>query len=169
MTLRIVPLTATDDLAEIETLAAEIWGEHYPGIISWAQVHYMLERGYRRDVIAEEVRSGVRWVVARDGDTSCGFAAFREQQPDRARLDKLYVAASHRGRGVARRLLAELVRWSAARGLRHVDLTVNKGNVDSIAAYLRLGFEFEARSVADIGHGFVMDDYVMGRPITGLA
>jgi RimJ/RimL family protein N-acetyltransferase len=50
-----------------------------------------------------------------------------------------------------------------AADVQRIYLTVNKRNTSSIEAYLRLGFSREGSQVADIGHGFVMDDYVMGR------
>ena len=40
-------------------------------------------------------------------------------------------------------------------------LTVNKGNTDSIAVYLKSGFVVREEAVFDIGSGYVMDDYVM--------
>jgi ribosomal protein S18 acetylase RimI-like enzyme len=42
---------------------------------------------------------------------------------------------------------------------------VNKGNHRAIACYRRHGFVEEASVVNDIGGGYVMDDYVMVRPL----
>ena len=42
-----------------------------------------------------------------------------------------------------------------------IRLTVNKGNADSIAIYRHTGFAIVIDVVADIGNGYVMDDYVM--------
>ena len=53
-----------------------------------------------------------------------------------------------------------LMGWSAARGLSKIWLTVNKYNDGSIAAYEALGMKRVRDQVADIGGGFVMDDYV---------
>ena len=35
----------------VQQLAHEIWRRHYPGILSVAQIDYMLERGYARDAL----------------------------------------------------------------------------------------------------------------------
>ncbi len=40
-----------DDIVCIQHLAAAIWRSHYPGIISNAQIDYMLERGYSREAL----------------------------------------------------------------------------------------------------------------------
>jgi GNAT superfamily N-acetyltransferase len=163
-------LTADDDLHAIGSLAEQIWSEHYPGIISWAQIHYMLERTYAPKLIASEIASGVRWLCAVDDLGPCAFAAYGVQADGRVRLDKLYVLRSHRGQGIARRLLDELIDWCAGadveKPVQRIYLTVNKHNSSSIEAYGRMGFALEGSQVTDIGHGFVMDDYVMGRPLS---
>ena len=40
-------------------------------------------------------------------------------------------------------------------------LTVNKGNKNAIAAYLKLGFRKLGELVTDIGNGYIMDDDTM--------
>jgi RimJ/RimL family protein N-acetyltransferase len=42
---------------------------------------------------------------------------------------------------------------------------VNKRNEPAIAAYLKAGFRIEKEAVFDIGGGFVMDDFLMVRPV----
>ena len=46
-------------------------------------------------------------------------------------------------------------------GSNAITLTVNKNNINSIKAYEKLGFKNTGSVVADIGAGFVMDDYTM--------
>ena len=40
-------------------------------------------------------------------------------------------------------------------------LTVNRNNKHAIEVYLKKNFKIAAEEVADIGCGFVMDDYIM--------
>ena len=44
-------------------------------------------------------------------------------------------------------------------------LNVNKNNVQAIRAYEKNGFAIREAVVVDIGGGFVMDDYVMAKPL----
>ena len=44
-------------------------------------------------------------------------------------------------------------------------LNVNKGNVRAIAFYQKRGFGVIKSVVLDVGGGFVMDDYVMGKEL----
>lgn len=49
--------------------------------------------------------------------------------------------------------------------LAMITLTVNRYNLDTIAAYKKLGFQITESMVQDIGNGFVMDDYRMEKAI----
>ncbi|MES1945045.1 N-acetyltransferase GCN5 [Salinisphaera sp. PC39] len=163
----IVLRPADDDaaLTAIAALARRIWREHYPGIISHAQIDYMLTQGYALPVMRREIEDGVRYVLAEaDGDPA-GFAAHGPDAGDEDTLwlHKLYVAGEHRGRGLARRLLDDALAHARARGADRVRLRVNRHNRVAVEAYRRLGFRIESTDIKDIGGGFVMDDYLMGR------
>jgi diamine N-acetyltransferase len=150
----------TNDIPAVAELARVIWFEHYPSIISWSQIHYMLERGYASSVIAAELARGVEWRLASDGGRSFGFASW-ERYGDVVKLHKLYVERAARGRGVGRQLVEVATLDARHSGAREMVLAVNKRNYASIRAYLGLGFSFQRAVCDEIGHGFVMDDYVM--------
>ena len=44
-------------------------------------------------------------------------------------------------------------------------LQVNKRNVNAIDSYKKYGFVVREVTVDDIGHGYVMDDYVMEKRV----
>ena len=45
--------------------------------------------------------------------------------------------------------------------LRAIYLTVNRNNTHAYKVYLHKNFKVIEEAVADIGYGFVMDDYIM--------
>ena len=47
------------------------------------------------------------------------------------------------------------------RGLKKIWLTCNKHNENTLQIYRHLGFEVTDTQEADIGGGFIMDDYIM--------
>ena len=51
-------------------------------------------------------------------------------------------------------------------GLQSVYLTVNKQNHGPIAVYKKLGFQIVDSVETDIGNGFIMDDYIMEKPLS---
>jgi ribosomal protein S18 acetylase RimI-like enzyme len=60
-------------------------------------------------------------------------------------------------------MLEEVGRIAAAAGLAQVELRVNRSNHRALRAYRRAGFEVREAVVADIGGGFVMDDFILVR------
>jgi len=152
-----------DDIPIIRDLASRIWREHYPGIITHAQIDYMLERMYAPDVIRDEIANkGYRYVLAQRGKEPVGFAAYVHEPAEHAvKISKLYLLPSLHGKGIGRQML-QLVKDDALRsGARTVTLFVNRNNVKAIRAYEQFGFARSREVATDIGGGFVMDDYQM--------
>ena len=164
--LAIVAATEAD-IPVVRNLAHVIWHAHYPGIVSVAQIDYMLERGYCDAALARFVRdAGAGLALANVGGRPVGFAAwYRADEPATAKLDKLYVLGEWQRRGIGRRLIAHVEALSRADGAETLLLNVNKRNAGSIAAYRRCGFDVRESVVVDIGAGYLMDDYVMAKPL----
>lgn len=162
-----VDASTHEDLAAIQALARRIWYAHYPGIITEAQIEYMLERGYATPMLARFLTEpGAGLVIARDQAAPVGFAAWhRADEPATTKLDKLYVAPERHRAGIGRRLIGYVEREAREDGATTLVLNVAKRNVKSIEAYRRCGFTVREEVVIDIGSGFVMDDYVMARPL----
>ena len=155
------------DLPVVQDLARRIWHRHYPGIITVEQIDYMLARGYATDELARFlVAAGAGLALARANGTPVGFAAwYRTSEPATTKLDKLYVLQEHHGGGIGRRLIDHVEACARADGSTTLVLNVNKHNASSIKAYERCGFMVREEVVVDIGNGFVMDDYVMAKPL----
>lgn len=159
---RLVERTSPKDLQQVQELAEEIWLEHYTPIIGREQVEYMLSRFQSAEAIAEQIGEGyVYYLMLARGEPAGYLAYVRDPDGVSLQLSKIYVRQAERGSGLGRAGL-QLVRDHCLRlGLDRIRLTVNKYNSDSIAWYRRMGFEFAGAQVADIGGGFVMDDYIL--------
>ena len=68
-------------------------------------------------------------------------------------------APSARGHGLGKRAIEFAAACARQTGATRIRLTVNKHNAAAIAAYQRAGFVRTRELVADIGGGYVMDDY----------
>src|SRR5512146_2383487 len=99
------------ELAAVQRLAGVIWRAHYPGIITHAQIDYMLERGYALDALQSFLgRSDHGLVLAKTDGGPVGFAAwYLTDDPREAKLDKLYVLQSQQRHGVGGRLIARVI------------------------------------------------------------
>ena len=161
---QILPATEAN-LPSIAELAGVIWRAVYPGIVSCEQIEFMLARMYALDTLREEIRSqGIlffRLVV--DGELA-GFASIGPMTaPDVWKLHKLYLRPELHGRGLGSRLLKHCEGEAQRLGARRLVLAVNKRNASAIAAYRRNGFAVAESVTADIGGGFVMDDFIMAK------
>lgn len=162
--LRILPL-ADGDIAAVIELAGVIWRHHYPGIISTQQIDYMLAQRYTPEVIRAQLQSGSSWWdQALVGGRMIGFAQY-ELYGSAMKLDKLYLHQDFQRQGYGARLLAHVVDAARRHGSTAIRLNVNKHNAKAIAAYRKNGYEVVESVVADIGSGYVMDDYVMQKPL----
>jgi len=162
--LRIAPL-AEDDIDAVIELAGLVWRHHYPGIISTGQIDYMLAQRYTQAVIRAQIRSGSAWwEQALVGSRMIGFAQY-ELYGRSMKLDKLYLHPDFQHRGYGARMLAHIEDEARRRGLDALRLNVNKHNRNAIAAYRKSGYETAESVVADIGGGYVMDDYVMEKKL----
>jgi len=148
------------DAPALAELARVIWTEHYEPIIGLPQVEYMLERFQTARRISDDMRSGYRYFMAEEDGRPIEYMAAVERD-GLMFLSKIYVLRERRGNGTARAFLDALLDWCRQSGLSVVQLTVNRRNHGSIAAYERLGFRTVREQVVDIGGGYVMDDRVM--------
>jgi diamine N-acetyltransferase len=155
-----------EHLAEISALAAVIWRAHYPGIITPEQIEYMLARMYAVDVLRRELEQGIAWFRALVDDELRGFASVGPaENAGEFKLHKLYVHPDSQRLGLGTALLQACESAARPRGARTLILNVNKRNEKAIAAYLKRGFTIRDSIVADIGGGFVMDDFVMAKTL----
>ena len=164
-TLSIV--AATDaDLAAVAELAGVIWRRHYPGIITHEQIDYMLEHGYSHKALSRFIQEeGAGLDLARIGGSFIGFAAHHRNGERELKIEKLYVHQDYQRCGVGSRLIARAEQSAKAQRCTALILNVNKNNLQAIRAYEKNGFAIREAVVVEIGNGFVMDDYVMAKPL----
>jgi ribosomal protein S18 acetylase RimI-like enzyme len=164
--LSIVAATEAD-LAAVAELAGVIWRRHYPGIITDEQIEYMLALGYSHPALSRFIEEeGAGLDLARIGKRLAGFAAYYPIDGGRElKLDKLYVLQELQGRGVGSQLIAKVEAAARAQSRGTLILQVNKNNAQAIRAYEKNGFAIREAVVVEIGNGFVMDDYVMAKPL----
>ncbi len=166
-----IAAATADEIAIVQCLADTIWRQHYADIISEAQIDYMLGRGYTHEALAAFVgRADRGLLLARVAGAAVGFAAWHlVDGSGEAKLDRLYVLAERQREGIGGALIARVEDEARAAGASTLVLNVNKRNAKAIAAYTRHGFSVREAVVVPIGEGFVMDDFVLARPISRAA
>ncbi len=156
------------DVEEISRLAHAIWPEVYPSIISTAQIDYMLDKSYSPQALKHDITTrGVHYALIREESEYIGYVAW-EALPTTgcAFLHKLYLLPQRHGQGIGAQTLHWVEDAARAQGLSRINLRVNRLNSRAIRSYVRAGFHFDSEMCTAIGGGFVMDDYIMTKPIT---
>ncbi|MRD73458.1 GNAT family N-acetyltransferase [Rhodocyclus tenuis] len=183
MSITLSPMRA-DDIAAVARLARVVWQVTYRDIITQAQIDYMLDERYAAPRLLAELASDAHWWdLAREASPALGAAATpdaagapggtllafaatqRSSQPGELKLDKLYVDPAQQRRGIGGALIARAVARTRDLGCHTLILAVNKNNAPAIAAYGKHGFAVRESVRVDIGHGFVMDDFIMARSV----
>lgn len=159
------------DIDALATLAREIWQQAYAGIITQAQIDYMLALRYAPERLASELGSSdVWWDQAFVGDQRVGFSScLLSGAPGELKLDKLYVHPARQREGIGAALIDCVLAHGRENGCHTLILAVNKQNANAIAAYRKNGFSVRESVRVDIGGGFVMDDFIMARSIPAAA
>ncbi len=148
----------------IESLAKEIWSQHYLPIIGQEQVDYMLSKYQSVDAITQSIADGYIYYIAYYEKEPCGYSAIK---PDEGiLLSKFYVKKNIRGKGLGKAMLCTIYKYAEDSNINRIWLTCNKYNSKSINIYKKLGFSIVDKVVTDIGNGFVMDDYIMEKYLT---
>jgi GNAT superfamily N-acetyltransferase len=163
--VEIIPVRSDEEIQTVARLAEEIWTQHYVPIIGREQVDYMLEKFQSSTAIRQQIDSGMEYFQLRCTRAVEGYLAVQRKPADCSLfLSKLYIKQEIRGRGLGRQALDFILAHGREHSLKTLWLTVNIHN-PSIAAYTKLGFHVTGPIIADIGGGFVMDDYRMERAI----
>lgn len=149
------------EIDQIVSLANVIWHEHYDPIIGSEQVTYMLENFHSRNALRNQIdnENYLYYLIAQDG-RNVGYMGLQPKD-DELFLSKLYILSTAREKGLGRTSMSHIVDLAFEHKLKKIRLTVNKNNVGSINAYEKMGFKKTDTVVADIGGGYVMEDYEM--------
>lgn len=156
-----------EDIPLIKNLAEVIWPEVYTDIISAAQIHYMLGLIYSEDALATQLENGHQFIIASKENVPIGFASYSkksEEEPYIFRLHKIYVLPRQHGQGIGSALLEHIYHTARNKGASQIELNVNKYNIAK-EFYLKKGYAILKEEIIDIGGGYVMDDYVMGKKL----
>ena len=160
-TTEIRPAKSDSEIQDIAILAEEIWHQHFTPIIGKEQVDYMVDKFQSYPAIKAQIEhDGYEYFQIYRSHAMAGYTGIH-QEADALFLSKLYVKKEFRGCHLATEAFQFLVNLCRERGLSKIYLTCNKHNDNTLAIYDHLGSKITDEQVADIGNGFVMDDYIL--------
>lgn len=149
---------------QIEALAVcakEIWNEYFISLISQNQIDYMVEKFQSATALKKAIRENhyTYYMLCKD-DTPIAYCGVQVQDK-RLFLSKLYVNKAYRKQGLSSVLLNKSIEHAKTHQCDTIYLTCNKYNENSLTMYHYKGFKTIDAKEADIGAGFVMDDFIL--------
>ena len=164
--ITVLPATATD-FDTIRSIAHETWPIAYGEILSKAQLDYMLGAFYNDTALKESVsQKRHHFVLANEGNQTLGFASFEwnYDQQKQTKIHKIYILPSAQGKGVGKALIDYIASEARKEGSLTLCLNVNRLN-KAITFYEKMGFSIISEVNIELEHGYLMEDYVMERPV----
>jgi diamine N-acetyltransferase len=156
--IKLIP-ASTADSAQISSLAAKIWHQYYPAIISQEQISYMLGMMYSHSSLTEQMElKGHRFFFIGHNNEKIGFISVCSENGSEWFMNKFYIDQEVAGKGIGSEAFGKLCEIIKPRVMR---LTVNRQNYKAINFYFKQGFTIEKVADFDIGQGYVMNDFVM--------
>ncbi len=167
---QIQPAT-TEDLVTVRELAHRIWPATFGNILSPAQIGYMLEMMYATTALEKQVAKGCTFVLLKNRrtNTPVGYLSYQvDYLPDTTKVHKIYLLPDTQGLGLGRQLMEEAERAAVAAGQSILRLDVNYLN-PALGFYEHYGFVKKERCNTDIGNGYLMEDWIMEKPISRIS
>ena len=148
------------DIRRMTKVAEVVWREANVAFCTPEQVEYMIEMFQSYEAVSGQLVHGYRYfLVEEDGEILAYFGV--QPQGERLFLSKFYLLKERRGKGIFSMGLEFMAELCREQQLDTIYLTVNRNNTHACEVYLHKGFKIAEEAVADIGCGFVMDDYIM--------
>ncbi len=156
-----------DDIEPLIQVGTRIWGSHYVPILGEAQVEYMVGMRFAPAYLRRYIGATDRWLdVLKFGGEIVGYCSYAvTATPAELKLEQLYLLPELHGHGLGGLMLRHVTGRAQGLGCRIMMLQVNKHNTGSVGLYKKMGFSVREEAVFDIGHGFVMDDYLMEKQL----
>ena len=160
-TVTMIKVSTDEQLKKLAEKANIVWHEFFPCILTEGQIDYMVEKFQSYSAMKNQMENdGYEYYFITTDDKILGYTGIKKEE-ERLFLSKLYLLKENRGKGYASKAFDFLINYCKENDLKSIYLTVNKQNEHTIAVYKKKGFEVVDTQVADIGNGYVMDDYIM--------
>lgn len=162
MNLRNAEIT---DINSIIDLAHISWHDTYKAIITEEQIHFMLQKFYKEDLLFEHIasRQDILRVLETNEGELIGYSHTVFVSEQQARLSKIYFYPQYKGQGLGSYMLYDIENILKEKGIEFLVLNVNRNN-PALHFYLKKGFSII--ETVDIPlDTFFLNDYVMQKKL----
>ncbi|NIG53663.1 GNAT family N-acetyltransferase [Chitinophaga sp. Cy-1792] len=156
----------TADSKIIRALAEKIWPPTYGAILAPEQLVFMLDMMYSPASLEQQMNERHHeFIILEDEGTAIGYAAYSTTDlPAVFKLHKIYLDPDCQGKGAGKFLLNTVAAAVKEKGATILELDVNRYN-KAKQFYEKQGFAVISEKNTEIGNGYLMEDYVMQKPL----
>ena len=153
------------DIPLIRELTFRVWPQTYASILTKEQIDYMLKMMYSESSLQNQITTdGCQFIIVYEDGNPVGFASYNEEEPQRWKLNKIYILQNQQGKGTGKYVINYILEEIKNQNAVSLFLQVNQHNKARIF-YERLGFIETDFINLDIGNGFFMNDYIMEKKV----
>jgi len=160
----LIRVATIQDIPAIQQIAHTTWPVAYGTILSQEQLTYMLDMMYSEASLQKQFADGHLFFMAEVDGQPDGFASVSLEKDAVYKLNKLYVLPTTQKTGAGKALLHAVTGCARELGGRQLILQVNRYN-NAKGFYEKHGFTILQEVKLNIGNGYFMDDYIMGREL----
>jgi (aminoalkyl)phosphonate N-acetyltransferase len=99
-----------------------------------------------KDIFIENISNQNNvYLIAENENESLGFISFHTQKLLHhcglvGEIQEFFIDKNHRGKGVGRKLIDEIIQYSEQNDLKSIEVTTNKKRIENVLIYENLGF-----------------------------
>ena len=157
-----------EDISLINELAWIVFPHTYKELLSPGQIEFMMDWMYSPANLKKQMtEDGHTYFIAYEENEPAGYLSIQPEGEHTYHLQKIYVLPSFQGKKLGKQLFNQAIQ--AIKKLHpepcQMRLNVNRYNTKAVDFYFRMGMKKVFEGDFDIGHGYLMTDYIMALDI----
>ena len=157
-----------EDIPLIHELAWIVFPHTYKELLTPGQIEFMMDWMYSPVNLRKQMTEDSHtYFIAYQGDEPAGYLSIQPEGEHTYHLQKIYVLPSFQGKKLGKQLFHQAIQ--AIKELHpepcQMRLNVNRYNTKAVDFYIRMGMKKVFEGDFDIGHGYLMTDYIMALDI----
>lgn len=157
----------TAELPEIQRIAYQTWPMTFGDILSPKQIDYMLDWMYSIPSLTAQIEEkGHVFLLIKENEEWLGYVSYElnyNNEPN-TKIHKIYLLPASQGKGAGAALIRKVAEIATDNHNSALLLNVNRYN-KAVGFYEKMGFNIVGSEDIDIGDGFLMQDYIMAKPL----
>ncbi|WP_406843235.1 GNAT family N-acetyltransferase [Flavobacterium soyae] len=153
------------DIKTIQKITNITWPITYGKILSQTQLDYMLGLFYSEEALTKQIENKEQlFYLISDSESTIGFIGIEHNYKNEAitKIHKIYLLPETQGKGYGKIVFESIEKLALENNSTALLLNVNRFNT-ALNFYKKLGFEIKETVDIEIGNGYLMEDYVMGK------